>query len=227
MNLIDPTQKEIIEEQKAYLKGKPLKYKLQYFVEYYLKTVLLIGAALAIVITLIVTALTNKDHDLYVVFINAINVPESSDFEAYAGTDARKNEVIYDHSVYIDIENIDQTSYISIQKWMAVIAAADCDIMIGDRKTLENYVSSNYYADLSEFLSDEQKKTYGDRLIECDVYDDDGDKTGSKAAFFMDVTNAPLLTEYATFPQDEVVLAVAVNTKRPERTHQFIDYLFK
>ncbi len=227
MSFIDPTQKEIMEEQKAYLKGKPLKYKLQYFVEYYLKTVLIIGAALAIVITLIVTAVTNKDHDLYVVFINAINVPESDDFETYAGTDTKKTEVIYDHSVYINIENIDQTSYVSIQKWMAVIAAADCDIMIGDYETMENYVSSNYYTDLSAFLSDEQEKTYGDRLIECDVYDDDGEKTGSKAAFLMDVTDAPFLTENATFPQDKVVLAVAVNTKRPERTHQFIDYLFK
>ena len=44
MKLLDPTQKEIINEQKEYLKGKSFKYKLYYYKQYYIVPTIVILA---------------------------------------------------------------------------------------------------------------------------------------------------------------------------------------
>lgn len=225
MSLIDPTQKEIIEEQKAFLKGKPLKYKLSYFAEYYLKGTVIAIIILICIISLIRTMLNNKDHDLYVLFINSVGNLESEEFEDIAGTDKSKNEVVFDDSLYIDLTSNDSSSYLSLQKWVALMAAGDCDVMLADFATMSNYASQGFYMDLREAFSPEELNALGDRVIWSDILDEDGNPTGESLPLMIDVTESARLNSVPVFLLDKVVFTIAASTERLDTAKLFFDYI--
>ena len=225
MSLIDPTQKEIMDEQKAFLKGKSLKYKLSYFAEYYLKGTIVALIILICLISLIRTMLNNKDHDLYVLLINSIGNLESEEFEDIAGTDRSKSEVVFDDSLYIDLTANDSASYLSVQKWVALMAAGDCDVMLADFGTMANYASQGFYMDLRDVFSSEELNALGDRVIWSDIYDEDGNPTGETLPLMIDVTQSSRLNSVPVFILDKVVFTIAATTDKPDTAKLFFDYI--
>ena len=225
MSLIDPTQKEIMDEQKAFLKGKSLKYKLSYFAEYYLKGTIVALIILICLISLIRTMLNNKDHDLYVLLINSIGNLESEDFEDIAGTDKSKSEVVFDDSLYIDLTANDSASYLSVQKWVALMAAGDCDVMLADFGTMANYASQGFYMDLRDVFSSEELNALGDRVIWSDIHDEDGNPTGETLPLMIDVTQSSRLNSVPVFILDKVVFTIAATTDKPDTAKLFFDYI--
>ncbi len=225
MSLIDPTQKEIMEEQKAFLKGKSLKYKLSYFAEYYLKGTIVAIIILICLISLVRTMMNNKDHDLYVLFINSVGNLEASEFEDIAGTNKDKSEIVFDDSLYIDLSANDNASYLSLQKWVALMAAGDCDVMLADFPTMSNYASQGFYMDLREAFSPEELNALGDRVIWSDIYDEDGNPTGETYPSMIDVTDSARLNSVPVFLLDKVVFTIAASTERLDTAKLFFDYI--
>ena len=66
-----------IRDSRNMLKGKGFKYKLLYFWEYYRIPTLIIGCALAIIVSVIVTMIRNKPAQFQAAFINASAIPDS------------------------------------------------------------------------------------------------------------------------------------------------------
>ena len=225
MSLIDPTQKEIMEEQKAFLKGKSLKYKLSYFAEYYLKGTIVAVIILICIISLIRTMMNNKEHDLYVLMINSVGNLEASEFEDIAGTDKSKHEIVFDDSLYIDLSTNDSASYLSVQKWVALMAAGDCDVMIADFGTMSNYASQGFYMDLRDAFTEEQLRALGNRVIWSDIYDEDGKPTGETVPYMIDVTHSARLNSVPVFLLDKVVFTIAATTDKLDTAKLFFEYI--
>ena len=226
MHLIDPTQKEIMAEQKEYLKGKGLKYKLEYFAEYYLKTTLIILAFLALIVSIVVTIATKKETKCQAVFINCIKAPDQDEFAAYAGIDTKEYEVIFDGAYYIRVDMADSSSYINLQKLVALITAKDVECIVGDYNTVYGYAASEFYGDLRDFFTGEELSALGDKVIYYYFVDEEGNLPGKTAPLFIDVTDSPILKKNDSFGEDRVLLTFAITTQRPTEARQFFDYLY-
>lgn len=225
MSLIDPTQKEIIEEQKAYLKGKGLKYLFQYYCEYYLKGTIFALAVIALIVSIIYTAVTKKESVCNVVFINALHTPDPSELGEILGIDFKKNEVVFDNSYIISPEFVDNSSFVNAQKLVAIVSAKDAEIIVGDYDTVYKYASSEFYADLRDIFSEEELTALGDKLVYYEYVDENETPTGETAPLFIEVTDAPKLKENECFMYDHVLLAFVVNTQRPENAMAFYKYI--
>ena len=169
--------------------------------------------------------MNNKDHDLYVLFINSVGNLEASEFEDIAGTNKDKNEIVFDDSLYIDLSANDNASYLSLQKWVALMAAGDCDVMLADFPTMSNYASQGFYMDLREAFSPEELNALGDRVIWSDILDEDGKPTGETYPSMIDVTDSARLNSVPVFLLDKVVFTIAASTERLDTAKLFFDYI--
>ena len=227
MKFSDPTQQEIREEQKAYLKGKGFKYKFDYFVEYYLKGLLIILVFVIIIISAAVSIIRNKDTACQVIFVNAMNAPDEDEFAEYLGIDTDEYQVVLDTGYIISTSSADNTSYVNLQKLAANMAAKDVEVLLGDYDTIYGYAASDFYADLRNYFTDEELEALGDRVVYYDYMDEDGNLTGESAPLFIDVTDAPKLVENNCFVCDRVLLGFASNTQRPEAAMAFYNYIYE
>ncbi len=228
MPLIDPTQKEIIEEQKAYLKGKSFVYKFKYFVEYYGKETLLILAALTIVVAIIVTVVTKKDTAVNIFLINSMTSPDTEAFASYAGIDTSKEYVSLVGQYILNPSLEDDTSYLNIEKIVAEIAAKDLDGIVGDYESLYNYANSEFFADLRTLYTEEELESLGDKVIWYEFKDDDGNLTGASAPVFIDVTDAPFLHENLCYGDGiQIIYGIIINSPRPETAKSFYSYMYE
>lgn len=225
MSLLDPTQRQIMKEQKAFLKDKSFKYKLKYFVDYYLLDVGIVLLFLIIIGSLIYTSATHKDVAAQIVFINAINSPEADEFSEFMGLDLKKSEAIFDTSVYINVDMSDSSSYVNVQKLFALIAAEECDVIVGDPKTMTFYGDSEFYADLRNVFTESELEALGDKIVWYDLCDEEGNKTGESAPFFVNVTDMPGIQDSNVYMGLDAYLAFVVNTKRPEAQEKFWEYI--
>lgn len=227
MGIIDPTQKEIIEEQKAYLKGKSLKYKLSYYAQYYLAGTIAAVIILVVLIMLIKTYIDNKPNALYAVYLNSINTPEVEEFIDYAGIDTSKNQVTYDETISINVDTADQNSYVGVQKLFAIITAKEGDVMLGDFKTMCSYASSSFYMDLRDIYSEAELEALGDRVVWDWIYDDEGNPTSEKAPQYIDISDSKVLYDNLCYAHKELLISFFGNTERIEMGKTFVDYLLK
>ncbi len=227
MGIIDPTQKEIIEEQKAFLKGKSFKYKFEYFMDYYFKFTLAIIAIIVVVILLIRTYVNRKPAGLYAVFINGVNSPLEQEFADYSGMDTSKERVAYDTTMFIDLNNQSQSVLVSSQKLFALVSAGDADVILGDQIVMEAYSTSSFYSDLRDLYTEEELNALGDKVVWGYLFDANGDATGEMAPLFIDVTDSIVLNANDCFYPITIYLSFSANSKHVERSKQFVDYLFE
>lgn len=229
MSLIDPTRKEIMAEQKEYLKGKSFKYKLQYFSEYYLKETLIIIAAIVIVFLAVRTAVTHKDNAVQVFLVNSVNAPKPELFAEFAGIDINDKDVVFDNSYYINVDDDGsrngESSYVSIQKISAIVAARDADVMMGDYETLSRFVEGGFIGDLRYYFTEEELNALGDKVLWEPIYDDDGNPTEDKLPVFIIISGSPIVEECLFKSVDKTVFGVIVNTQRPTMAHKVYEFM--
>lgn len=248
-----PVMDEFKQERESVKNGTP-KQKLAYFWDYYRWPVIIGIIAIIAVISFIYQMATRKETAFYALMLNATEynyLEDTSDntaaFTEYAGIDKNKYQVIYDTSVQIGTEAGDD--YNSAQKLMVYIAAAELDVMVSDSDSLLKYAYQGQFQDLRDFLTKEQLAEYEDSFyyingallkeIEAasDAYDfeyvpeyDDPHHPEEMeepipVGIFLNESN-PLLKDYY-FRGDDVVVSVLVNTKRPEMSSDFIDFLMQ
>lgn len=163
---------EFREEREAMKHGTP-KEKLSYFICYYKWHVIIAVAAVACIISVIVSIATRKDTAIYVCMLNTLEKGYDSTglestaaeefgnlFAEYAGIDTGEYNVHLDTSMSIRYDLTDQDSMYSAQKYMTYLAAAEMDVIVTDEASLEQYSYQEDFFDLREILTPEQLEAY-------------------------------------------------------------------
>ena len=244
-----PVMDEFREEREA-LRHGTLKQKLTYFADYYKWHAIIIVIAISIVISFTVQVLTRKETALFVCMVNAYALESEdyiADFAEFADIDLNSQELTFDTSISIQSEALDESSMASSQKLLVYIAARELDVMITDTETIKMYIGNELFHDLREFLTPEQIERYEPYFYYIDMKEvqelqaaiDNFDE--SYVPYYPDprkpeemeqpvpvglyLKESDGFTGNFLFKTEDVVLAVLQNTKRPETTRQFIDYV--
>lgn len=234
-----------IREQNAKLKGAPMKDKLAYFKEYYLKTSLLILAVAVFIIALIHSMLSGPQDTVFAaLFYN--DTGDSSDttladnFAAYMGIDTSKHDVYIDATMsYHDTSSqeistepaTDATEalnssmfsyddYVGLEKAMALVAAKELDVIAGDDDVFNYYCKAEVFADLRDIFTKEELETYKDRLC---YYENA--ETGESVPYGIDITDSPEIQKFHYYDGIHAILGFVVNSQNPDNAKAFLNYI--
>lgn len=247
-----PVMDEFKEEREALRQGTP-RQKLEYFLDYYKWHAAGAVILIAVVASLIYQNVTRKETAFYAAFINTLEMVSSEGhvqrFAEYAGIDRGDYDLVFDASMHIDPESMDESTYASSQRLMVYIAAGELDAIVSTKSLIEQYAYSDSFRDIRSILTQEQAAKYGpyffymdqglaDRLDAARA-DADFDYSTLPAppdprkpedmekpvpvGIFLD--NAGSLRETYYFAEGDAVLALSATGKHPEATAKYIDFL--
>ncbi len=220
-----------IKENTSKLKGKSFKYKLEYFIQYYGVTALVIIACGIFIFSIIKTVVTAKDTAFEAIMINASNAPSEEDFANRLEIDLENYEVFFDYSYYMDTDpnSYSETSYTNAQKIMAVIASGSADVILGDPLVLKDYFHGGIFADLRDYLSKETYDKFKDKMIWYQPLNEDtGEPEGYEIPVAIEIADAPRLIENNCFIAcDSVYFGIVTNTKNPDWAEEFLKYIYE
>ena len=245
---------EFREEREA-LKNADLKTKWQYFLDYYKWYVIGGVAVLAFAISMIHSALTAKDNALFGYFLNTYAEEEKTiaclnDFAESAEIDLNEYQVSIDSSLQYTAGSMDENSYMSSQKIMVTIAAADVDFLAADEEAFEYYGTTDTFHDLRDIYTEEELEKFKDYLYYVDmdvirekeevieagnfegyttpVYDHLApEEMNDPVPIGFCIQDCPKLADTYYFRTGIVPMGIVVNTQRLETTKQFVEYLFE
>lgn len=243
-------------EERAALKNAGFKEKWNYFWDYYKLPVVISVIAIALITTFVVQLIQRKDTALFVAMVNSMELQAEPSlyvdkFCEYAGIDTEDATALFDTTMYIDFNNLNDITKSSLEKMMVYIAAQEVDAMVTDVAMMEYYAYGPTFMDLREFLTEEEIVRYepyfyyiDQALIEekeaaqdamnyefTPVYPaNPNDPSTMKAPIPVGIylkDNASTFLDNYHFTDGEPVLGVIVNTKRPELTKQFVEFIFQ
>ena len=245
---------EFREEREA-LKNADLKTKWQYFLDYYKWYVIGSVAVIAFVISIVYSVLTAKDNALFGYFLNAYAEEDKiiaflNDFAETAEIDLNEYGVSIDSSLQHIAGSMDENSYLSSQKIMVTIAAADVDFLAADESAFEYYANSDTFFDLREIYTEEELARFRDYIYyvdmdvvrekeavidsgqfedyEAPVYDHFApEKMGDPIPIALCIQDCPKLADTYYFLKGAVPMGIVANTQRLDATKQFVEYLFE
>jgi len=216
-----------IREQNAKLKGAPLKDKLAYYKEYYLKITLVVIACAVFVGYLIYSIVTAPDDTAFAAyFFNDTGDSSSTElldgFVEYIGLDTKKHEAYIDATMNYSAEGTDYyDGYVGLEKSMAVIASKELDLIIGDEEAFDYYARSEVFADITTVLPEDLQEQFADKL-----YYYTSEETGETIAVGIDVSDAPMLQKYHYYDDVQAWCGFIVNSDSLDNAVSFIRYLY-
>lgn len=243
-------------EERAALKDASFKVKWNYFWDYYKLPVVVTAIAVVLITTLVVQIMQRKDTALFVAMINGGSLqadvaPYIEEFCEYADIDTEESTALFDTTMYIDFDNLNDITKSSLEKMMVYIAAQEVDLVVTATDMFEYYGYGPTFMDLREFLTEEQIAKY-----EPYFYYIDQAIVQEKEAQ-QDAMNYDFVPAYPTNPNDpttmqdpipvgiylkdnaetfldnyyfsggEPVVGIIVNTTKPEMSSQFIEFIFQ
>ena len=241
-------------EERAALKNGTFKEKLSYFWYYYKWHVIGTIVAIVAIISLIHTYATRKDTALYTVILNGgsnVTAEEYALETAEAlGVDTTDYEMLFDTTMYIDFQHMDDATIASSQKMMVYIAAAELDVIVSDTASLEHYSYTDTFADLREILSPEQlskyepyfyyidKKVLMEKQAAADAMDDsyvpqypadpsDPSLMSEPVPVGIYVNTCDDFKDNFYFQADDIVFAFVCNSPHLELALDYLDYVFE
>ena len=205
-----------IKEQQKKLKGQGFKAHWDYFWEYYkIHTIVAIVVLIFVAITIRDIA-NNKPYAMYAMFINNKGMETQNilqdGFAEYADIDTANYAVIVDTSSNFMSSIVDTTSVATSEKIMAMLAAHDLDVIVGDENTMGRYASQDTFIDLRTIYSEDELKELSDSIF----YVDQG---------YIDYLNSEEYTTYITSGEYDENNKYAVMAKQYEEdfTYQRVD----
>lgn len=166
--------KDELNNAKKVFKNGTTRDKVEYIWEYYKLHILVVVFVVYFIGSVIYNNVTAKEYVLQGIFLNTLVESETvlemeQDFiEAYP-IDTSSEEVFFDASMYYsDDSDAMETSYQTIQVLATRVAAGEIDFMVADVATLYDFAYDQYFAELSEILSEEQLKDYEPYLLYYD-----------------------------------------------------------
>lgn len=248
-----PVMDEFREERQA-LRNGTLKEKISYFFYYYKWHLIVTIAVLAMVISFVTQLLNRKEIAFYACMLNSVELDAAADynqgFAEYAGIDTGTCDILFDSSLYLTSDGLDESSVASTQKLMVYIAAGELDVIVSDPDGIQNYANNETFYDLREFLTPEQIAKYEPYFYYMDLavaeareemlasdpdytalpgYPDPRNPEAMEKPVPVGIylENASGLKEHYYFTDENPVLAVTVNTPHPEAASKYIDYIFQ
>ena len=243
-------------EERAALKNAGFKAKWNYFWDYYKLPVAVTAIAIVLITTLVVQIMQRKDTALFVAMINGGSLqpdaaPYIEDFCEYADIDTAESTALFDTTMYIDFNNLNDITKSSLEKMMVYVAAQEVDAVITAPDMFEYYGYGPTFIDLREFLTEEQIAKYEPYFYYIDQaivlekekqqdamnYEyvpeypaDPGDPSTMQDPIPVGIylkDNAETFLDNYYISGGEPIVGVIVNTIRPEMTSKFIDFIFQ
>ncbi len=217
---------EIREEHKK-MKGKPFKEQFSYYWGYYRVPALVTLLVAFFVGNLIYTIATAKDTALSVMMINSYTEMDTESymagFDEYAQIDTKHYSTSLETNFMIDKESTDQYTMANIQKFAAMVAAQELDIIMADPQTFTDYAQGGYVGNLNDVLPADRIAAWEDRFIYYDLPDDEVD---AEVPVGIRVSDVPLLVESGAYAhREDAYLGIVVNSARLDNVLAFLEYL--
>lgn len=215
-----------IREQNAKLKDAPLKEKLDYFKEYYLKATLLIAAAVALVGYLAYSMITSPSDTAFAAFFyNNTGDPFSDElldgFVASMNIDTKKHKAYIDASMIYGSDVDATASYTAIEKTMAVMSTKELDIIIGDAPVIDYYSAGECFHDVTAVLPKDLLDQFGDRLYYATTGDDN-----LQVPVGIYVDDSPKLNKYHYYDKSRPILGFIANSDSLDNAIAFLRYIY-
>lgn len=225
-----------IREQNAKLKDAPLKEKLAYFKEYYLKTTLIAIAVIIFLGSLAYTMLTAPEDTAFsAVFFN--DTGDSSDttladsFAEFAQIDTAKHEVCIDATLmYRDSSSSDADmgssmnsyeAYVGLEKTMAMITTNELDIIAGDKEAFDYFCKAECFHDVTTILPTDVLAKFENQL-----YYYTNEETGETLPVGIRINDAPKLVAHHYYVGNDAYLGFVVNSNSLDNALLFLDYIY-
>lgn len=215
-----------IREQNAKLKDAPLKEKIAYFQEYYLKSTILIAMAVALVGYLAYSILTAPSDTTFAAFFyndtgDSSNTGLIDGFTEYMNIDTSKHEAYIDATMNYSANSNDYDAYMSLEKSMAVISTGELDVIVGDTDTLDYFARAECLLNITFVLPDDLLAQFADKLY----YARSGENE-ELVPVGVYVTDSPKLNQYYYYVDREPILGLVVNSNSIDNAIAFLRYIY-
>lgn len=216
-----------IREQNAKLKDAPLKEKLAYFKEYYLKTTLVVIAVIVLIISIGYSMITAPDDTGFAAYFfnnvgNSADTTMLDEFVEHIGLDTKEHEAYIDAAMHYDPESQNYESvYVSIEKSWAVISTEELDIIVGDQLAFDYFAKGEAFCDITTVLPDDLMEQFKDKL-----YYYTNEESGETLPVGIYVGDSPELAEHSYYIDKEPILGFVINSNSMENAIAFLRFLY-
>lgn len=228
MSIKDSIKSSARAEKKKISEIPGFKKKAQYIWDYYRYWIIGIACGIAFCISIGASIYNNiKYTQIFYCAIFNNPLPDEyltdieTEFSAYYGLDPESETMHFDSTYVID-ESDSQTTYMTIQKIGAMIAAKSVDVMLGDEYTLAQYAVDGYYYDFKDIMSEETYNALLPYMVEYTYTEDDISYTGN---YLIDLSQSKLVQDGMLYVE-EPLAGIVINSQNPLVGVKFIEYIF-
>ena len=156
-------------------KALPTKAKIEYIWDYYRWHIFAIICGIAIIISSVLHAITYNEPLLSVIMLNSYRSMsdtidsgfdeffETYGYESFEGALELKKDLYFHGN-----GNTNQEDYQNYEIMLALLIGGDYEVFFGTGDAYLEFVEQGFFADLSEILSDDLLKKYGEQMIYSD-----------------------------------------------------------
>lgn len=199
------------------VRGRSVRYKLEYFFMYYKVPVILTIAAAAILFSIIYSRSQYKEYAFQAFLVNAKNTIYDETLEQKFGElaeiDTEKYQISIDSSLFINGNS--QAAIASTEKLSASVNSQLADICVMPEELFLLYAEQGLYGDLQNFLTEEQLEEYEELILY-----QNGIPVGIRAEKFHGIAEAGLYSA-----EDMPVFGIVYNTRHQKECSLFLDFL--
>lgn len=217
------------ETEREAMKGMTLREKAAYIWEYDWYWIVGAAALFAFLIFFIYRMFfTVKENWLYITFANTTaETGEGSDlwkdFEAYAGYDLSKANLMLSGGSYFDPTTTAGTMNSYYEAFVATEEAGTLDAVTLPKAQLQALGSSGRLLDLTSDKAEGLADLYAERLVTC--VPNDQESNGDEVTVGIDVSDSLLVTKYGLYSGD-CVLGVGAKAGHIDAVKTFLDFIF-
>lgn len=217
-----------ISQLKENLSGMSFKQKLDHLWTYY-KGTLVIVVIVALVASLVSTAIINKSTETLLAGIG-ININISDEAHAYVVEDYKERigtgglEKVIFTQVYMDNFNDPanyEESYYTLMSMLALCTENNLDYLLVDDVAIRNLLAHNMFKDLREFFTEAELEEMNDRLVWADIAEEG--QPENLVPIAVSISNMPFYKELNT--SADMYFSVVTNTVRMETLRDFWEYI--
>lgn len=220
----DMTMKETMKEERKKLGELSFKKKIEYIWDYYKPVMLgIVGVILVIYVGIQMYQGSKVVTELSVAFVNSFIMDGEEaalhgDFVEYGGFTDKNQQVSFDASYVINLEETSEAAAATTMKLAAVIGAKSLDVMVMPEDVYQNYLGMNAYLDLEEVMGTEFLREH-EELLQRDMQEEDA----KEKVYALKLTGNEKFK--GIYGSETVYLTVIANTERTENVKKFVQYV--